>query len=93
MEGITIIATISAETMEIIAQRASAINNEKLKLKIVEEDKKLFFTVLETSTMLGISEKTLTRHIRKGLLEANKPGKNYVISKENINKYLNPNND
>lgn len=89
MEGINIIATISAETMEFIAQRASDINNEKIKTKKIEEDKKLFFTVLETSEMLGISENTLTRHIRKGLLEANKPGKNYVISKANINKYLN----
>jgi excisionase family DNA binding protein len=88
MKGITIIATLSAETIEIIAQRASAINNEKLKSKPKEKDKKLFFTVIETSEMIGVSEQTLTRHIRRGLLQANKPGKNYLISMENINKYL-----
>jgi excisionase family DNA binding protein len=93
MKGITIIATLSAETIEIIAQRASAINNEKLQSKPKEKDKKLFFTVIETSEMIGVSEQTLTRHIRRGLLQANKPGKNYLISMENINKYLYLKND
>jgi|AntDeeMinimDraft_6_1070357.scaffolds.fasta_scaffold35358_2 excisionase family DNA binding protein len=93
MKGITIIATLSAETIEIIAQRASAINNEKLQSKPNEKYKKIFFTVIETSKMIGVSEQTLTRHIRSGLLQASKPGKNYLISKENINLYLNINND
>ena len=42
--------------------------------------------------MTGLKKQTITRHIRHGLLKASKPGKNYLISKEDINEYLNRNN-
>ncbi len=92
MEGITITATLSADTIELIAKRANEINNENFQATNKETGKKLFFSVLETSEMIGVSEQTLTRHIRSGLLQASKPGKNYLISQENINQYLNRNN-
>ena len=90
-------AIISDETLEKIAIRASEISSENQKKSeadlIVKQETKKYYTISEMSAMTSVSENTIARHIRQGHLKAHKPGKNYLISKENINLYLNSNNE
>lgn len=49
---------------------------------------KQFYKLGEVAELLGKHYNTIYQHIQKGLLKANKVGGEYMITKENLDKYL-----
>lgn len=46
------------------------------------------FNAKEVAEALDVSERTISRHIRKGKLDAVKPGRSYVITRGDLADYL-----
>lgn len=46
------------------------------------------YTVKDAALLTGNCRQTIRSHIKIGLLEAKKPGKNYIITLENLTKYI-----
>lgn len=49
------------------------------------------YSVKEVALLTNITPLTVSRHIRMGLLEAKKGGKQWIITHENFNKYVGKN--
>jgi excisionase family DNA binding protein len=49
-----------------------------------------YWTILETALKLGVSDKTVRRHIKAGKLKAFMAGREYRISSQAIRDYLKP---
>lgn len=49
---------------------------------------KQFYNLKEIAELLGRHYMTIYDHVRKGLLPANKVGRNYIVSKEQLEQYL-----
>lgn len=64
----------------------------KRKLEIDKNDiNQQTLTVNQVAEKLGVNRKTVIEHITNKLLIASKPGKNYIITAENLKKYLDGN--
>lgn len=46
------------------------------------------FTVKEAAEYAKCTPQTIRKHIDLGILKANKPGKSWVITKQNLDKYV-----
>lgn len=46
------------------------------------------FNAKEIADMLGVSDRTISRHIEDGKLSASKPGRSYVITLGDLGQYL-----
>ena len=46
------------------------------------------FNAREVAEALDVSERTISRHIRQGKLDAVKPGRSYVITRGDLADYL-----
>lgn len=55
------------------------------------KDNKLFFSVPEVAKILKISRMTIINRINKGLIKAEKIGRNYIIPREEIEHVLDGN--
>lgn len=47
------------------------------------------YTVEEAARILNVTTGTVRMHIKKNILLARKKGKNYIITEENLNNYIN----
>ncbi len=56
----------------------------------MENETKPLKKVKEIAKITGLDRRTIIRHINAGLLKANKIGKSWMVSQENLEKYLNP---
>lgn len=60
--------------------------------KSVEESNKknadTNYSVKEVAKITKRSKQTIRAHIKIGLLNAKKPGKNYIVTQENLTKYI-----
>jgi excisionase family DNA binding protein len=92
MEGIIVEAKISPKAMKKIAQMAVTLMEEKINLP-KEKETKLGYSLNELEDLYGIKTQTLARHVRDGLLKAHKPGKSYIVKKEDFLTYLKSNSD
>lgn len=90
MEGITVECTITPKDLRKIAVMAAEIVNDKRKVP-QEKQEKIAFSVSEIEDLYSIDARTITRHIRQGLLKAGKPGKSYVVYKTDLETYLKTN--
>ena len=45
------------------------------------------YTTVEASTVLGIQPKTVTRYIERGLLQAQKKGRDYLIEEGELERF------
>lgn len=54
----------------------------------VENIRQEYFYIKEVSQMTGISEDTIRRHIKAGILIASQPGKYYRISQSDLTNYI-----
>lgn len=57
---------------------------EELKVKQVGET----YSTKEVAEKIGVNEQTIRRHIREGLLKATQNGKSYIITEQNLKKYI-----
>ena len=53
-------------------------------------DKNRLYTAPEIAKLMGISHVTVFKRIKKGLIIAYKPGRNYVVKGEDLEEYLYP---
>ncbi len=89
-DGITVEAKITSKSMKKIAEMAVAMIEQKVKIPPAKEVKK-GYSLNELEDLYNIKALTLARHIRDGLLKASKPGKSYVVLKEDFETYLKQN--
>lgn len=47
------------------------------------------YTVEEAARILNVTIGTVRNHIKKNILLARRKGKNYIITEENLNNYIN----
>ena len=45
------------------------------------------YTTVEASTVLGVQPKTVTRYIERGLLQAQKKGRDYLIEEDELERF------
>ena len=86
MMKIEIVATLSEENIKDIALECAKI------MGLEGVDPKMLniktYTTKEVAGMLNKSQATIQRHCEKGLLEATKPSKSWIITLENLNTYI-----
>ena len=88
MESIKIEVELNSGQLELIAQRAAMIIQEKPK-ETKELNKTIkAFTVKEAASFISISPRTVREHCKNGIITASKSGKSYLITQESLNKYL-----
>jgi excisionase family DNA binding protein len=63
--------------------------NKIMKNKEENKENKPFVSVAELAKMLGISHVAIFKKIKKGQIEAQKVGRSYIISAEEVNSILN----
>ena len=90
MEGLKVECTITPKDLRKIAVMAAEIVEDK-KNAPQEKQEKIAYTVNEIEDLYSIDARTLTRHIRQGLLTAGKPGKSYVVLKKDLETYIKSN--
>jgi len=77
---------LSEENLDAIAEKVVAIQNKnKPPDKSLEE---IQYTVNEVAEMSKREAQTIRKHIKIGLLIAEKSGKSWLISQTNYNKYI-----
>lgn len=79
MKEVEIKVTLTEESLTELANR----------LREQMDHKKPYYTTEEVATLLSVSKQTIQNHIASGLLKANKPGKSYIISHQNLEDYVN----
>ncbi|HWC57713.1 MAG TPA: excisionase family DNA-binding protein [Candidatus Paceibacterota bacterium] len=52
------------------------------------KDKKMFFSTTEVASLLKVSRIAVFQKIKKGVIKAEKIGRNYLIPREQIEQYL-----
>lgn len=88
---IEITANLTDENMKQIALECAKIMQSEVKdAEVVEVTT---YTTTQVANMLNKSQSTIQRHCESGLLEASKPSKSWIITKENLDKYLKQNNE
>jgi hypothetical protein len=92
MEKITLEIEVTPEIVNAIANKAVAImktNEENKQQKQAEPNNKIY-TLKEATSICGYKNvRTLSKHIRAGLLKAKKQGKSYLITHKNLMAYVN----
>lgn len=83
---ITITGSLSKENIIDIAKEVARIININSPKKEIQEFK--FYTRKEVSKITNQHVNTISDHIEKKLLIAEKTGKKYQISQENLNLYI-----
>lgn len=61
----------------------------KVAEKILKSQDKEYYTIQEVAETTRSHKQTIYRHIREGLLTATKNGRDYIVSKDNLEKYIN----
>lgn len=89
MESIKFEVELTTDHIARIAKQVAKINGKEKLDTLKEEIIKEHFTLKEVAKKIAVSEQTLKRHIKAGILKSNKPGKSHLITTENLNKYLN----
>lgn len=74
---------ISHEDAEVIATMVVA------KLRATEPNAPVTYTVDQVAEIANKHRNTVSRHIKIGLLKANRVGKGFLISEESLKEYLN----
>jgi hypothetical protein len=74
------------ELVDFIAEKVIE-KQQAMAPKMEPDDLEKLFTVEEIAALVKKSTQTITRHCRLGLLEADKVGKSWLISKENYINY------
>lgn len=83
--------TLTEESMAQLAKKMLEINQGAVKHTEIKEVSKEYYTTKEAAKLLKVSKQTIQNHILKGLLKASKPGKSYIISKKQLEDYVNNN--
>lgn len=83
-QEINVTIKVTPEIIDAIAEKVI----EKTNNTTPKNDSKLLFTINEVVKMTLRKKDTIYRHIRAGLLIANKSGKSYLITEENLNNYI-----
>lgn len=81
------ITAASPELIDDIAKRVIEILN--INTEIVSVKKEPTYSVREVAEICGKTSQTIGHHIRKQILIASKPGRDYIVTQSNLNKYLN----
>lgn len=81
---ISVIIDLPKDFTTQVAKKMIELQGTKQEVKIVESH----YSVKEVSKILELNPKTVIAHIKADLLTASKPGKSYIISENNLNKYL-----
>jgi len=55
---------------------------------VIEVDKKKLYSVKELTSILHITPLTICEYFRKGKIKGHKIGKNWYVSKENLDIFL-----
>ncbi len=55
------------------------------------KDKKIFFSASEVAKIMNVSKMTISNKIRKGVIKAEKIGRNYIIPRKEIEHLLEDN--
>ena len=63
-------------------------NNRGFKIVVIKVDKKKLYSVKELTSILHLTPLTICEYFRKGKLKGHKIGKNWYVSKENLDKFL-----
>ena len=80
----------SNEIIDKIAQKVfEKERSEKIRLQHEAMMNEKQYSVYQLEEKLGTPYATLTRHIRKKVLIAHRPGKSYIITQTNLNNYIN----
>lgn len=87
--GVKIEIELSNEMIERIADKIIL----KKKHNIIDERKEEIYTVEKVANIIKKSTYTIRRHIKLGILKAERPGKSYIITYTNLNNYINGKND
>jgi|TARA_Y100000310_G_C20704425_1_gene834094 excisionase family DNA binding protein len=82
---------LTDESITQLAQKMLEINKNAVKQPEIKEVSKEYYTTKEAADLLKVSKQTIQNHILKGLLKASKPGKSYIISKKQLEDYVNNN--
>lgn len=83
---IEIVANLTPQNIKDIAlECAKIMGTEVNDPEVVEVTT---YTTTQVSKMLNKSQATIQRHCENGMLEASKPSKSWIITKENLDNYL-----
>ena len=55
---------------------------------VIEVDKNKLYSVKELTSILHITPLTICKYFRKGKIKGHKIGKNWYVTKENLDKFL-----
>lgn len=77
---------LTSEMIEAIADRV--VERQRSAPLPNMREHQTFFTVKEVAEMVGKKPATITKHCRIGLLKAEKTGKSYTITLDNLKDYI-----
>lgn len=89
---------ITKDHIKLIAKELYRMNLKDLRIKITKTKKsdidkrtepKKFFSVPEIQEITGLKPVTVRNHIKAGLIIASKTGRRWLVSKKNLDNYLN----
>jgi excisionase family DNA binding protein len=88
---ITFTAKLSKNQMLELAQMVAVINHsgnieKKQDLEAIKN-----YTCNDVAFLTKLSKKTIQRHCEKGIIEAVKTGKSWIITTQSLNKYIGKN--
>lgn len=78
-----------ALTDEILGAIADKILEKQGSPQAPKNELDQLYTSKEVAKMLGSTQQTINKHIKRGLLLAKKTGKNYTITHQNLLNYVN----
>lgn len=86
MIKIEVTANLTEDHIKKIAKECAKIMQTEV--KDPEVVKVVTYTTTQVAQMLNKSQATIQRHCENGLIEATKPSKSWIITEENLTKYL-----
>jgi len=88
-QQINITIGITPEIIDAIAHRVTELQADDTP-SIIPLKTPLTYTIREVSRITNKSYYTILRHLDKGLLIGKKTGKSWIITQDNLNKYIKP---
>ncbi|QRE03545.1 helix-turn-helix domain-containing protein [Flavobacterium psychrophilum] len=85
---ITFTAKLSKEQMLELAQQVAEINHSNNQEKIATYEATKNYTCKQVAFLTNLSKATVQRHCEKGIIEASKTGKSWIITTQSLNKYI-----
>lgn len=79
------VTAIDPEVVDAIARKVIELTGNIPKKESFEKS----YDVNEVADIVGKTGQTIRKHIKDGLLEANKTGKSWTITKSNLKNYVN----